>query len=86
MKGCVTAEKKAAAKGCDKKAKKNFKSYKTYLISLFIKIVPIPVWRETGMGFYHMNGEATNKVKKNPHESRMVYYKLPMNGLAGVMK
>ena len=49
-------------------------------------IVPIPVWRETGMGFYLMSGEATNKVKKIPHESRMAYYKLPMNGLAGVMK
>ena len=48
--------------------------------------VPIPVWRETGMGFYLMSGEATNKVKEIPHESRMAYYKLPMNGLAGVMK
>ena len=49
-------------------------------------IVPIPVWRETGMGFYLMSGEATNKVKTIPHESQMAYYKFPMNGLAGVMK
>ena len=31
-----------------------------------------------------MSGEATNKVKEILHESRMAYYKLPMNGLKSI--
>ena len=49
-------------------------------------IVPIPVWREIGMGFFLTRGEASSKEKKIPHESQMAHFKLPMNGLAGLMK
>ena len=47
---------------------------------------PIPVWREIGMGFFLTRGEASSKEKKIPHESQMAHFKLPMNGLAGLMK
>ena len=30
---------------------------------MFIRIEPIPVWREIGTGFSHMSGEATNVGK-----------------------
>ena len=46
-----------------------------------IQIGPIPVWREIGI-----RGEASSKEKKIPHESQMAHFKLPMNGLAGLMK
>ena len=49
-------------------------------------IGPIPVWREIGMGFFLTRGEASSKEKKIPHESQMAHFKLPMNGLAGLMK
>ena len=51
-------------------------SSKLDALVFWLGIVPIPVWRETGMGFYLMSGEATIKVKEIPHESRMAYYKL----------
>ena len=32
---------------------------------IFMRIEPIPVWREIGTGFSHMSGEATNVGKRN---------------------
>ena len=71
---------------------------KTLIVGLIVSLVyhskkfflerigPIPVWREIGMGFFLTRGEASSKEKKIPHESQMAHFKLPMNGLAGLMK